>query len=382
MPQIPEGFRIQSTIVLVSMGLPVSAGFETRPKTKECFRYINDSRPTHPGARFLLTAACVIVIVAGLKAAAEVVRPFILATFMGVISLPLLVWLRNRGLPKGLAVGVTLLAVIAVVSGLVALVGGSLNSFVDEVPKYQERLGEMIAVGQQQLEKFGLERIELVDVVDPGQLVDVVRSTVAGVAGVVSKGLLVLLTLIFILLEATGFYDKLRLAFGLDLDTRGLSRALKEIQNYLAIKTAISLLTGLLIWAWVFLLGIDFPVLWGLLAFLLNYIPNLGSIIAAVPAVLLAIIQQGPGTGLLTALGFLSVNFVLGNLVEPNLMGRRLGLSALVVFVSLVFWGWVWGPVGMLLSVPLTMVLKILLENIEDFRWLAVLLGPNPTPRS
>lgn len=338
-------------------------------------------RPSHPGAQFLLTAACVIVIVAGLKAAAEVLRPFILAIFLSVISLPLLVWLRNRGLPKGLAVAVTLLAVIAVVSGLVAVVGGSLNSFVEEVPKYQARLGEMIAAGQLQLQKLGLERIELVDVLDPGELVDVARSTVAGVAGVVSKGFLVLLTLIFILLEATGFYDKLRLAFGVDLDTRGLSRALKEIQSYLAIKTAISLLTGLLIWAWVSLVGVDFPVLWGLLAFLLNYIPNLGSIIAAIPVVLLAVIQQGPGAGLLTALGFLLVNFLLGNLAEPNLMGRRLGLSALVVFISLVFWGWVWGPIGMLLSVPLTMVLKILLENIEDFRWLAVLLGPNPSPR-
>jgi len=205
-----------------------------------------------------------------------------------------------------------------------------LNAFAEQAPKYQARLGEMVAAGQQQLQRFGLERVELADLVDPAAMVDVVRTTVAGVAGVVSKGLLVLVTLIFILFEATGFYDKLRLAFGLDLDTRGLSRAMREIQKYLAIKTAISLVTGLVIWGWMSVLGVDFPVLWGLLAFLLNYIPNLGSIIAAVPAVLLATLQKGPGVGLLAALGFLTVNFILGNLAHGPLRSRSLRFPRLL----------------------------------------------------
>ena len=336
----------------------------------------------NPGARFLLGAACLVLIVAGLRAAAELLRPFVLSGVLAITSLPLLNALCRRRVPKPLAVLLTVLSVLLVAVALAALVGGSINQFTEQMPKYQLQLSEMIETGQSQLASYGLERVALADIVDPGAIIDLTRRTVAGIAGVVSKGFLVLLALIFILLEATGFGDKLRLAFGVTFDTEGMSRALEEIQSYLAIKTAISFATGVLIWAWVAMIGVDFPVLWGLVAFLLNYIPNLGSIIAAVPATFLALLQLGPGAAALTALGFGVVNFVLGNLLEPTLMGRRLGLSTLVIFMSLVFWGWVWGPLGMLLSVPLTMVLKIVLDNTKDFQWLAVLLSPNPHPRA
>ena len=150
------------------------------------------------------------------------------------------------------------------------------------------------------------------------------------------------------------------------------------MQNYLAIKTLVSLATGVTAGVLVWALGLDFPLLWGLLAFIFNYIPNLGSVLAGVPPVLLAILQLGPGRAVAVALGYLVINTVFGNFIEPTLMGRRLGLSTLVVFLSLVFWGWVWGPVGMLLAVPLTMVIKIALENTEDFHWVAVMLDANP----
>jgi predicted PurR-regulated permease PerM len=142
----------------------------------------------------------------------------------------------------------------------------------------------------------------------------------------------------------------------------------------LAIKTVASLGAGIVVAIWVWALGIDFPVIWGLLAFLLNFIPNLGSIIAAVPPVLLGYIQFGIGRALLVAAGFGLVNLVFGNVVEPKLMGRKLGLSTLVVFLSLIFWGWVWGPAGMLLSVPITMVVKIALESNPSTRWISILL--------
>ena len=127
------------------------------------------------------------------------------------------------------------------------------------------------------------------------------------------------------------------------------------------------------------MLGLGFPLLWGLVAFIFNYIPNLGSILAAIPPVLLALVQFGPARAAVVAVGYLVINIGLANFLEPYLMGRRLGLSTLVVFLSLVFWGWVWGPVGMLLSVPLTVIVKIALENTKDFRWVAIMLGANPT---
>ncbi len=191
----------------------------------------------------------------------------------------------------------------------------------------------------------------------------------------VSSTFVVTLILVFMLLEAAVLPIKIRSALGSpDADLQRFTKAAGEIQKYLGLKTAISAVTGLLIGTWVAILGLDFALTWGFLAFLLNFIPNIGSIIAAVPAVLLALVQLGPAEAILVAAGFLVVNVVLGNLVEPQLMGRTLGMSTLVVFLSLVFWGWLWGPVGMFLSVPLTMILKIGMENSRDLKPIAIML--------
>ena len=150
---------------------------------------------------------------------------------------------------------------------------------------------------------------------------------------------------------------------------------ISNINRYMGIKTLTSVATGVIVALWLLILGVDYAMLWGLLAFLLNFIPSIGSILASIPAILLALIQLGTGSALLTGLGYLVVNIGIGTILEPRVMGHGLGLSALVVFLSIVFWGWVLGPVGMLLSVPLTMTLKIALNSKEDTRWIAVLLG-------
>jgi len=207
---------------------------------------------------------------------------------------------------------------------------------------------------------------------------DMLTGTLRGVAGVLSNLLLVFFTIVFILAEAAGLPAKMKAAFGWGEGPERLNKILQEVQRFLAIKSVVSLVTGILVGVSLWLVGVDFPMLWGGLAFLLNYIPTLGSVLAAIPPVLLAMLQLGPGYALVVTLIFLVINVPMGNLVEPYFMGRRLGISTLVVFLSLVFWGWVWGPVGMLLSVPLTMILKILLENTEDLRWIAVFLGASP----
>jgi predicted PurR-regulated permease PerM len=150
----------------------------------------------------------------------------------------------------------------------------------------------------------------------------------------------------------------------------------ETINRYMAIKTTTSALTGILAYALNVLLGVDFAVLWGLLAFLLNYVPNIGSFIAAVPAVLLAAVQLGLGEAAFLGVAYFALNTVVGGMFEPRFMGQGLGLSTLVVWLSLVFWGWALGPVGMLLSVPLTVTLRIALEHRPDTHWIAVLLGP------
>ena len=327
--------------------------------------------------RFLLTAAAAVIVIAGLRAAQTLVIPFLVAVFLSIICSPAVVWLQRRRVPKLLAIVLVVLALMGVLTGIGALVGGSVNEFIDSVPGYQARLNNLVDSWSERLEQYDIDlpSLEVKDYINPGGLMSLLGSGLKGLASTLSNMFLIILTMVFILLEATSLPVKLRAAFGdRGEDPLHLSEITAQVQRYLAVKTAISIVTGVAIAIWTAVLGLDFALVWGLLAFLLNYIPNIGSIIAAVPAVLLALVQLGLGPALLVALGYLVVNTLLGNIVEPNLLGRAVGLSTLVVFLSLVFWGWVWGPVGMLLSVPLTMMIKIALENSDDLRWVALML--------
>ena len=205
-------------------------------------------------------------------------------------------------------------------------------------------------------------------------------TSLKNVAGVVTMSFLVLILVIFILMEAALFRLKLAVAFPGSIRVQDLEDTTKDVNRYLLIKTVTSSLTGILIFTWTTLMGVDFPLLWGVLAFLLNYIPFLGSTIAAIPAIILAIVQYGLADAAYVTVGYFICNVGISNFLEPILMGRRLGLSPLVVFLSLVFWGWVWGPIGALMSVPLTMIIKILLEGSSEFRWIAILMDSRPRP--
>ena len=335
--------------------------------------------------RLLLVAACVVVLVAGLRAASSIMIPFLVAVFIAAISLPLLTWLQRR-LPMIVAVLGTILVDLLVIALAGYLVGSTANQVAGEMGEIQSTLTEWIEDGGDWLEERGVPvaswlagddslSLALFSRFEPGFLVDFVNRTLRTTTAALSSFLVISLIVIFTLFEAASFGPKVRAAFGSAGAEARFARAMHEIQHYMGIKTVISLATGLLIGIWVGVMGVEFAVFWGLVAFVLNFIPNLGSIIAAVPTTLLAMVQIGVGRALLVALGYLVVNMVIGNFIEPPLLGRQLGLSTLVVVLSLVFWGWVWGPVGMLLSVPLTMVVKILLENTEEFRWVAVLLG-------
>ena len=340
-----------------------------------------ETRPDR-GARFLMVAAGVIVVIAGLRQAGQVILPFLTAVFVAVVSFPVMAWLQRKKVPTPLAVLTTVAAAAGVVSVLGVVVGRSVTEFAQVAPQYQERFQDLANEILAWAEGVGLPTSEWtpLDYVNPQAIVDLIGGTLGALAGLLSDAFLVFLAVVFILFEAAGFRAKLRLAFGdrgANLDRLG--QMTLQVQNYLAIKTVVSVATGFLVGIWVWALGLDFPLLWGLVAFIFNYIPSLGSIFAAVPAVLLAIVQFGPGRAAVVASGYLAINLVFGNVVEPMMLGRRLGLSTLVVFMSLVFWGWVWGPVGMLLSVPLTMMLKIAMENTQDFRWVAVMLDKNPS---
>ncbi|MCB9710419.1 MAG: AI-2E family transporter [Nitrospiraceae bacterium] len=330
-----------------------------------------------PAAQFLLMAAAFMVVVAGMRAAEAILVPLLVAGFLAIISASPVFWLRQKGLPAALAASVVVFGVVGVGFVFILIIGSSLDDFSSAIPRYQARLTEEIAPLGQWIQGLGFQLNEemLLKSIDPGASMRLVAKMLSGVGGILTNSFLILLTVIFILFEASSFQQKVRAALG---DPKGtlpqFQKIIDAVNNYLAIKTLVSVATGVIVAIWVAILGIDFPVIWGLLAFLLNYIPNLGSIIAAVPPVLLGYIQFGLGRAVLVAIGFIIVNVVFGNAVEPRLMGRKLGLSTLVVFLSLIFWGWVWGPVGMLLSVPMTMVVKIALGSSPTTQWISILL--------
>lgn len=330
------------------------------------------------GRGFVILASLV-VITAGLKAAESLAVPFLLAAFIATIAATPMFWLERHRVPGWLAISIVMGAMVVILMGVGALVAQSASAFTQKLPFYQERLTVLFTQAITWLQGYGIElsRELLVENFNPGEALAMAGTTLAGLGGVLSNSFLIILTVIFILAEASSFPRKLRdVLRDADRSMPYFARFAENVNRYIAIKTSVSIVTGLTITIYLAVLGVDFPILWGLLAFLLNFVPAIGSIIAAIPAVLLALVQLGPGYALLTAAGYAVVNIGMGNVIEPRFMGRGLGLSTLVVFLSLVLWGWVLGPVGMLLSVPLTMTAKIALEANPTTAWLAHLLGP------
>lgn len=333
----------------------------------------------------LISAAAFVVVVAGMRSAAGILVPFFLAVFIAILCSAPLAWLRKIGVPRWLAVTLVVLGLLGIGTGVGTLLGSSIFDFTRGLPLYQRRLETEVQALLSWVRGHGLEVSGdfVMSYFELGKILDLVGTTLTALRGVLTNAVLILLTMIFILIEVSSFPVKLRAALG---EAEGVSAFQtftdfsEDVRRYIGIKTIVSLGTGALVAGWLAFLGVEYPLLWGLLAFVLNYVPTIGSYIAAVPGILFSYLQLGPGAGLAAAIGYLVVNTLMGNVIEPRVMGRGMGLSTLVVFLSLVFWGWVLGPVGMLLSVPLTVILKRGLELREGTRWIAVLLGPELPP--
>ena len=330
-----------------------------------------------PIIRFLVGLAAFIVVVAGMKSAESLLVPFLLSLFIAVICSPMLVWMQKHGVPGAIALLALIVGIVVVSIVIGAIVGASINDFRNDLPEYQQKLAVITAGGFEKLNAMGIavDESHIRGGFNPSAALSMAGNTLASFGNLMGNAFLILLTVAFIMTEQVGFSDKLRAIGNTDKTLAAIEKFTASVNRYMAIKTSMSVLTGLIILAWLAFLGLDYFVLWGLLAFLLNFVPTLGSIIAAVPAVLLALVQLGPAPAALVGAGYLFANFVVGNVLEPRVMGKGLDLSALVVFLSLVFWGWVLGPVGMLLSIPLTMTVKIALESSEDTAWIGAILG-------
>jgi predicted PurR-regulated permease PerM len=345
--------------------------------------------PAHErGFRLLLTGACLVIVLAGMRAAGSFFVPVVLAFFLSVLSYPMLRSLQAKRFPHWMAV---MLTVLVNVSALVFVINAAVNLVTRmqyELPMYLRGLKKWLDQTAVWLEgqgvtEAGLMVNQLWDWQGLGNnqnivqgLTTIMGSTVGTAASLVSTTTLVMILMVFVLMEATGTRGRLvaiRMAGGPDLGQ--LIDSASDIQKYLWIKTLISAGTGLLAGLWCWLFDLPYAFLWGIVAFVLNYIPAVGSILAGIPPALLALITSGPGGAVGVALGYLAINMALGTFLEPTLLGRRFGASPLVIILSVIFWGWMWGPVGMFLAVPLTMMVKMMLSHSAEFRWMAVAMA-------
>ncbi|MGC6582857.1 MAG: AI-2E family transporter [Akkermansiaceae bacterium] len=347
---------------------------------------------TYKANRIILAAACMVILIAGLKLAQSFFIPILLAAFIATVSFPITNWLRRHRVPRFFAVLITVLVDFAFLLGIVLIASSMVGDLETKyAQKYrfiiEDRIKETSETAVAVLERFNVEDAEqkvqeygtsklqeqLSDTFSFTKVLDLGTDVAWKVFSFMGTTFIVLILTVFMLSEARMFARRMNAI----LDARGpnlqrIMDASSDVQRYLAIKTVISLVTGLLAGFLCWAAKIDFFLLWGILAFAMNFIPVIGSIIAGIAPLVLAFLVGGPASALVIGIGYVSINIFLGNFLEPMLMGRRFGLSTLVVLISVLFWGYIWGPIGMLLAVPLTMVIKVMLDNSDDLRWLAV----------
>ncbi|TVU72941.1 AI-2E family transporter [Cobetia crustatorum] len=333
----------------------------------------------HP---LLVGLAALIIIIGGMKLAADLVVPLLLAVFVAAVCDAPVRWLARHGIGQRFGVPIVILTVCVLFSSLAALLVSRFTAFSDEMPKLEESLRTHYQSFLEWLASNGLSiaPAHFSELIDPASLTQWVPNLLTGLGGLLSSSVIIVLTATFLLYEALSLRDKLVSTLrSPHVSLRRFTLFSLTLRRYLAVKTLISLITGALVGISCLVLGVEFAFLWATLAFCLNYIPNIGSALAAIPAVLLTLVmpEGGPVTALMLGGCYMAINFILGNMIEPRVMGRTLGLSTLAAFLSLVVWGWVFGPVGMLLSVPITMTLKIAFDSHPGTRWVSRLLGPS-----
>ena len=327
------------------------------------------------GVKFWIIIASLVIVIAGIKASASIITPLFLALFITALCYGPFVWLKKKGLPESLALIAVILGTGILLTLFLGFIGASISAFAVKLPFYEERFSQywssiniwLINTGL--IDKdFGLEKH-----ISPASIMSLTGDVFRGVGNLLSNSVLILLVVIFMLIESTLIAKKMNV-----IKPESLARGdeiINKLIKYTVTKTLTSLATGICVAISLWIIGVDFPILWGVLAFLLNFIPNIGSTIAAIPAVMLSLVQLGLPSAIVTTVAYVAINGVIGNFIEPRIMGRSLGLSPLVVFISLIFWGWTLGPVGMLLAIPLTILLKIIFDNREETKYFGLILG-------
>lgn len=325
-----------------------------------------------------LFLAAIVIIVAGLKYASSLITPLLLAIFISIICAQPMAWLARKKVPHGLSILIVLIGVNMILVLIGELIGRSISKFTQDAPHYAARLNKIANDLFISLNELGIDipPDHLGSVFNVGKVMNTTAGMLGNLGGLMGNTLIVMFIVVFILMELNAFAVKTIAIVGTpNKSLNYIPKIGNSIRHYLGIKTLISLGTGVLIYIGLRILGVQYAGVWAMIAFLMNFIPQIGSFLAMIPAILFALVQVGFGGAFGTLILFVAVNLVMGSIVEPRVMGKGMGLSTLVVFISLIFWGFVFGPVGMFLSVPLTMAIKVILGQNESTKWIAILLG-------
>jgi predicted PurR-regulated permease PerM len=346
---------------------------------------MNDqTRDFTPLGRLLLSTAGAVAVLAGMRAAASIIGPVLIALIITVAWSPGSDWLRKRGWHPSLAALTGIALGIIGIALFVALVWSSLLQLQDNLPGYQPRIEALQVLLRRQLSNLPIDtsRLFTTSVFSPSSIIGYALKVVQNVTQTAGNLFLLVLLMAFMMLEAVRYPQKLVDAFSSrpEVIVR-FAHFSESIRSYVGLNAVFGFAAAFLDTMLLLSLGVDFAILWGVLSFLLSFLPNIGFIIALTPPTLLALIQFGFGRSIAVLAGYIVINFIVDNVVKPRFVGGRLDLSPLVVVISLLFWGWLLGPMGALAAVPLSIGARFLFESFEESRWLAYLMsdaGPKP----
>ncbi len=326
---------------------------------------MNPAPPLSPMLRFLIAGACLVIIIAGLKAASPLVNIVFLALLLAQSISPLLNWLMSRRLSPGIAVLVTLLIVILGGVGVISLLASSITQLLQKLPIYQADLMKLQEKVTLFLAARGLDISNLLslETLNAERVVGFAGSFLGGLASALGNAFLLIFIVALLLFELAGIQYKLTRGQDENSMVGKFNQLSGDTRKYIAITGWIGLLQALANFIFLLILGVDFAVTWAVLFFFLNFIPAIGFLVAVIPPVLVALLEYGWQKALIVVIGYWAINFVGDNIIKPKFMKKGLDVSILLVILSLFFWGWVLGGIGAILAVPLTLTIKKFVEQ-------------------
>jgi AI-2 transport protein TqsA len=332
--------------------------------------------------RVMLVLAATVVVLVGLRLGASILNPILFAVVFSLLVSPVYAWLMRRGLPTGLALVIVLIGLTIVFVGLFVILGVSISRFSERIGFYASQLNGELGNLDTLLERLGLANVDLREAVNSSALVGALGTVLSGISGFLSNLFLILMIMLFLLGEGPAMMDRLRSSVAEDNpQVARLTAVGQGVVLQFGLRAIVNLVTGAGVSVMLFLLGVDFPLLWGILTFFLSFVPYIGLVLAVAPAVVLALAEFGLDRALLVIAGVVVINILAENVLSPMMMGRGLNISPTIVFLSFIIWAWLLGGPGAFLALPITLFVAVMFDTFPETRWIASLIGvsgPDP----